>query len=105
MDDVDLGEILDGTPEPAAIARLAKSLAGSARDAGGRAVASGRWLAPTLIDTAPRIPVRDIAALQEQHGGLAGQSLADELVRNASRASAAIGAASGALMSVEQFAP
>ena len=82
-----------------------RSLLGSARAAGARAVASGRWLANALIDAAPRIPVRDLAALREHHGGLEGQALADDLIRTAARASAAIGAASGAAIAIEQFAP
>ena len=53
----------------------------------------------------PRIKVRDLATLEAQHEGLHGDRLAQELAKNATRASAAVGAASGALMSAEQFVP
>jgi hypothetical protein len=82
-----------------------RKLAESARQAGTRAVASGQWLASTLIDLAPRIAVRDRATLEQHHDGLTGTALAEVLVRNASRASAGVGALSGALMSAEEFAP
>jgi uncharacterized protein (DUF697 family) len=81
------------------------ALVRSARAAGARAVASGRWLADTVVDLAPRIPVRDCATLEAQHGGRRGQALADELVRNAARAAAGVGALSGAVMSAEELAP
>jgi hypothetical protein len=44
------------------------NLAGSARRAGRRAVLSGRWLADTVVDLAPRVPVRDVEALSRHHG-------------------------------------
>ena len=39
--------------------RQVAALAASARRAGRRAVVSGRWLADTVVDVAPRLPVRD----------------------------------------------
>lgn len=81
------------------------ALARSARAAGAKAVASGRWLSDTVVDLAPRIPVRDLAALVAHHGGCTGDALAAELIRSASRASAGVGAVSGAVVSAEQFAP
>ena len=81
------------------------ALVRSARAAGAKAVASGRWLADAVIDFAPRIPVRDLLTLSAHHGGLIGNELAHELVRNASRAAAGIGALSGAVMSAEEFVP
>jgi hypothetical protein len=101
----DLDAITSGAADAGAIARVTRQLASSARVAGTRAVASGRFLATTLIDVAPRIKVRDLATLQDHHGGLQGAELAEALVRNASRASAAVGAASGALVSAQHFAP
>lgn len=81
------------------------ALVRSARAAGTRAVASGKWLTDTIVDLAPRIPVRDLPTLVAHHGGLTGGALADELIRSASRASAGIGAVSGAAMSAGQFVP
>lgn len=86
------------------LTRLAGALARSARAAGAQAVASGRWLAGVVIDLTPRIPVRDRATLEAEHG-LSGPALADELVLRASRGSAAVGAASGALIAAEELAP
>ena len=91
--------------DAAAVVRLARSVAASARAAGATGLASGRWLANTLIDVAPRIKVRDLETLQGHLGVTEPSQLADELVKNATRASAAVGAASGALMSAEQFVP
>lgn len=101
----ELGRVVSGDASPAALGRLAKMMATSARTAGGAAVASGRWLAEIVVDTAPRIPVRDAETLSLHHHGLTGAALAGELITSASRASAAVGAASGAIMSAQNFAP
>ena len=100
-----LGDVAAGKADPEGLAHLAGLLTQSARAAGAGAVASGRWLAGLLIDTAPRIPVRNLEALKAQHNGLSGAALAGELIRNASRTSAAVGAVSGAVVSTQQLAP
>lgn len=100
-----LDGLAQGGTDARGLAGAAAALAGSARAAGTHAVASGRWLAGVVIDLAPRIPVRDLATLQTQHGGLSGPALAGELIRTASRASAGVGAAAGALVGAEQLAP
>lgn len=91
-------------PSPTSFARLASALSSSARAAGAKAVASGQWAAATIVDAAPRIPVRDLATLEAQHG-LAGPELAAELIRRATRSSAIAGAAGGAMVSAGQLAP
>ncbi|ARF75801.1 hypothetical protein B7C62_28720 [Kitasatospora albolonga] len=53
-------------------------------------------LADRIIETAPRVPVRDLATLREQFPGLGPEELADKLVLGASRASATVGAGIGA---------
>lgn len=63
------------------------------------------WATDTVSGIAPQVPVRDLAALQEQHRGLAGDLLAERLVRNAARATAGVGAASGGLAAVKWTAP
>jgi hypothetical protein len=103
--DDDLGRVASGQVDVAGLARLTKGLAESARFAGARAVASGRWLAEVVVDNAPRIPVRDLETLRLHHGGVSGAALAGELIRTASRTSATVGAAAGALMSAEELAP
>ncbi|MFW5419212.1 hypothetical protein J0910_21575 [Nocardiopsis sp. CNT-189] len=88
------------------VARLAKALAGSARAAGVKSAAGGRWLADTFAEEiAPRIPVRDRETLVRHHKGLEGEELAEALVRNAAHATTTVGAAGGALAAVQFTAP
>jgi hypothetical protein len=87
------------------LALLTRRLAASARAAGVRAVAGGRWLADELLDITPRIPVRDGALLRAHHPGRTDAEIADALIRHASRATAGIGAAAGAVASAEYLAP
>jgi hypothetical protein len=98
-------ELAEGDVSGGALASLTRSLAGSAKAAGAGAVASGRWLANTVLDLAPRVPVRSHEALVAQHNGLSGPALAYELVRRATRNVGLIGAASGALIGLEELAP
>ena len=78
------------------------SLAGSARTAGRRAVLSGRWLADTVVELAPRVPVRDAQALSRHHDGLTGPALARSMIRSSGRVSATIGAAAGGLVAFQE---
>lgn len=64
-----------------------------------------RWVTDTLGDIAPQLPVRDLPALRSQHAGLDGDALAERLIRNAARATAGVGAASGGLAAVKWAAP
>lgn len=105
VSDEEVADFADGEIDPGELARLAGALAASAREAGARAVATGQWLATTVIDLAPRIPVRDAATLSAENGGMTGAALAGELIRKASRSSAAVGGVSGAVMSGTQFVP
>ena len=81
------------------------TIVSSAHGAGLRALSSGKGMAEWLIDNVPRIPVRDLDTLRSHHEGREGAALAGELITTASRMSAAVGAASGALMSAEELAP
>ena len=96
---------LDRAARSRALLAVTRSLAASARAAGAAAVVGGRWLTDLAVDVAPRIPVRDLATLREHHGGLDGADLADALVRSASRVTAAVGGAGGALAAIEWEAP
>lgn len=100
----DADRALGGDTDAPAMAALARGLSASARAAGAAAVASGRWVAEWLVDNAPRIPVRDRASL-EAHYARTGPDLAAELIRGASRASAAIGASAGALVGAQELVP
>jgi hypothetical protein len=84
---------------------LTGALATSARLAGRASVLGGRWLTDLLIDAAPRLPLRDLSALRSHHPGLADEDLAEVLVSGAAKATAAVGAAGGALAAVEFAAP
>ncbi|MFD9504540.1 hypothetical protein [Streptomyces sp. NPDC060035] len=53
-------------------------------------------LADRIIDTAPRVPVRDLATLRKQFPGLGPEELADKLVAGACNATATVGAGIGA---------
>ena len=78
---------------------LRRRLAAAAR-AGGRGARQGArdgrsWLAAQVMDMAPRLRARDLAALRAQYPGLGTEDLAALLIDDASRASAAVGAAVG----------
>ena len=85
--------------------QLQRTLLESARGAGGKAVASGKWLSEWVVDNAPRIPVRDAATLTQHHGGLTGDALARALIDAAGKTSATIGGAVGALVGLETLVP
>ena len=63
------------------------------------------WIADTLVDVAPRIPIRDVATLRQHFPGQTDMQIAARLVRNASRTSAGIGAVGGGVSAVEWVAP
>lgn len=63
-----------------------------------------RWIADAVGDVAPYLPVRNLETLRRHHDGLDGDELAERLIRNAGRATAAVGAASGGIASVEWVA-
>lgn len=58
-----------------------------------------------LSEIAERLPVRDLGALRSHYPGLNDEELASRLIRNASRASAAVGAAGGGIAAVEWTVP
>ena len=61
-------------------------------------------MAQWLVDNARRIPVRNRAALEAQYAKQ-GHELAAELIRGASRASAAVGASAGVVVASEELFP
>jgi hypothetical protein len=100
-----LGKAAAGDLDHREIPALARTAVSSMRNAGRGAVAGGRWLAETAVEMVPHIPVRDLQTLREHHGGLSGGELAGELIRNAARATAAVGATTGALAAAEDLSP
>jgi hypothetical protein len=64
---------------------------------GGSAARAGlAYLVDRIIENAPRIPVRDLAALRKQFPGLEPEQLADKLVAGAAAATSTVGAGVGA---------
>lgn len=103
-------EELDRETRGRLLARLTRLLAGSARKAGAKGLAGGRWMSELFADVAPRIPIRDLETLRRHHTGpngepLTGERLADAVVRGAANTTTAVGAAGGALAAVEFTAP
>ena len=97
-----VGELAAAEDEGAAPQRLRgllSTLAGALRRGvagGGRgAQLTGQWLVDQVLAMAPRLPVRDLAALERQHPGLSADELADVLIEGAARSSGAVGAAVG----------
>lgn len=103
----ELGEAAGGGERlSASQARRIAALAGrSAQAAGAKAVASGRWLADIAVDVPTHLPLRDLDTLRTHHDGLSGAYLARSLVRNASLASGAVGATTGALAAASTATP
>ncbi|WP_238153702.1 hypothetical protein [Streptomyces xinghaiensis] len=90
------GTALSPRPERGRTASLVAA-AGRGAARGGRGLRGGLALvSDRIIDTAPRVPVRDLAALRRQFPGLDAEELADKLVAGAVRASSAVGASVGA---------
>jgi hypothetical protein len=78
------------------VATSGASVAGRSTRAARRAAGWGTaWLSAQVLDMAPRLRVRDRAALQAQFPGRSAEDIADALVEGAARASAATGAAAG----------
>lgn len=67
--------------------------------------AAVRWTLDTIIETAPRLPIRDAETIRRHYKGLYGDELAKAMVRNASRVTAAIGVAGGGLAALQWGSP
>jgi hypothetical protein len=63
-----------------------------------------RWVADAVGDVVPHLPIRSRETLRRHFSGRTDDEIADRLVRNASRATAAIGAAGGGIAAVEWVA-
>jgi hypothetical protein len=83
-------------------ADLVRAVAGNARAA---LLGGGQWLVDTLVETAPKLPVRDAATLQVQHPGSTADEIAAALVAAATKGTMAVGAAGGALAAAQFTAP
>lgn len=100
-----VGALAGGDTDRNTLSRAARLAARSMRAAGARSVATGAWLAETLVHAVPHIPVRDDTLLSAQHGGQTGDRLAAEVVRAASHTTAGLGAVAGAVAGAQVLAP
>lgn len=78
------------------VASLAAALGRGVRQGGGRARAGAYAVADRIAANAPRIPVRDLAALRRQFPGLGPEEIADKLVAGAANGTSTVGAGVGA---------
>lgn len=67
--------------------------------------AAVQWATDAVTSTVPHVRVRELATLSRHHDGLDGDLLAERLVRNAARATAGVGAASGGLAALKWTVP
>jgi hypothetical protein len=110
--DVELGRTVAALTaddlEPAGRRRLMGRLISDvrARDIGRlfRPKAALRWMTDMVADVAPHVPVRDRDTLRRHFPGMDDEELAERLIRNATRATAGVGAAGGGIASVEWVA-
>ncbi|MEU1124517.1 hypothetical protein ABZ371_13355 [Streptomyces sp. NPDC005899] len=86
----------DGPEETTGSGRLHTLGRRGVRKGGQTARAVVAQLADRIIDTAPRVPVRDLETLRRHFPGLGPEELADKLVTGACKATAAVGAGIGA---------
>jgi hypothetical protein len=92
------GVAVRGAQATGGIARKGVHAGGSATWRGLRA--GGQWLSAQVIEMAPKVPIRTLTTLRDQHPGLETEQLADRLIIGAARASAGVGAAVGAAAAV-----
>lgn len=78
------------------VASLAAALSRGVRQGGDRARAGVYAVADRIAVNAPRVPVRDLAALRRQFPGLGPEEIADKLVAGAVHGTSTVGAGVGA---------
>lgn len=63
-----------------------------------------RWVADAVGDVVPHLPVRSRDTLRQHFPGMDDEAIAERLVRNAARATAAVGAVGGGVAAIEWVA-
>ncbi|MFV5991986.1 hypothetical protein ACNPQM_05925 [Streptomyces sp. NPDC056231] len=86
-----------GRTEPVTGAGRLQAVKRGVRKGGESARTAVGYIADRIIETAPRVPVRDLATLRRQFPGLGPEELADKLVAGASKGTATVGAGIGAV--------
>lgn len=87
------------------VAAVAGALAGGRGPGAGRDRSPSSVLGDVLDAVAPRLPVRDAAALRTAYPGATDEEIADALVARAARLTTRVGAAAGGLAAVHWIAP
>jgi hypothetical protein len=104
-----LARLTDPDLEPAERRRSIAQLAAGLRERGFKDVfrprAAMNWIADTVVDIAPRIPLRSLETLRGHFSGASDAEIVDRLVRNAARTTAGIGAVGGGVAAIEWAAP
>ena len=96
---------LDTSERQRLLGRLAVS---TVRRTGGDLTRPRRFIGAVidlLGEIAERLPIRDLATLRKHYPGLSDAAIATRLIRNASRVTAAVGAAGGGIAAVEWTVP
>src|SRR5215475_1866031 len=125
VDAADAAQRVDVSADPAGMAGSVAALAEADLEAGERRRVLGRlasqlrargvsdtfkptaalrWIADAVGDIVPHLPVRDRDTLRRHFPGMSDDEIAERLVRNATRATAAIGAAGGGVAAIEWVA-
>ncbi|MFD8386325.1 hypothetical protein ACFV2X_48835 [Streptomyces sp. NPDC059679] len=94
--DAEHGDVTEAHVERGRLASLAAAVGRGARKGGERARAGVYAVADRIVANAPRIPVRDLAALRKQFPGLGPEEIADKLVAGAANGTSTVGAGVGA---------
>lgn len=104
-----LARLTDPDLEPAerrrSIAQLASALKARGFKDFFRPKVAMNWIADTVVEVAPRIPLRSLATLRAHFAGVSDVEIAERLVRNAARTTAGIGAVGGGVAAIEWAAP
>jgi hypothetical protein len=95
--DAEPGGVNGAHVERGRAASLAAALGRGVRQGGELARAGVYAVADRIIANAPRIPVRDLAALRKQFPGLGPEEIADKLVAGAAYGTSTVGAGVGAV--------
>lgn len=103
-----IAELADADLDAAGRRQALGRLAGEIRQRGVsdlfKPKAAIKWVADAVGDIVPHLPIRDRATLRSHFPGLSDDEISARLVRNAARATAAIGAAGGGVAAVEWVA-
>lgn len=103
-----IAQLADADLDPKTRRQALGRLAGEIRSRGVgdlfKPKAALKWVADAVGDVVPHLPIRDRATLRMHFPGLSDEDIARRLVRNAARATAAVGAAGGGIAAVEWIA-